>query len=200
VRRLEAVEAVVRCLRGDELVISSNGMISRELFPVADTPRNFYMIGSMGLASSIGLGLALSLPDRQIVVLEGDGNILMNLGSTATIGHFAPGNLTQVVLDNEAHDSTGGQPTVSRTARLEEVARAAGYRFARKVASQEAVEPAVRESLGQGPAFILVKVERGGTGDISRVSYSPEEIRARFQRSAQGPSFVHEKGKGQQQA
>jgi len=143
-KRFEAIQEIVRCLDGDELVVSSNGMISRELFTIADAPRNFYMIGSMGLASSIGLGLALSLPARQIVVIEGDGNVLMNLGSAATIDHLGPANLIQVVLDNEAHDSTGGQPTVSHTMRLEEVARAAGCPFAQIVASREAIGPAVR--------------------------------------------------------
>lgn len=185
-RRYEAVRAVIESLAGDELVVSSNGMISREVFTARDTPRNFYMIGSMGLASSIGLGLALSLPGRQVVVIEGDGNVLMNMGSLATIGHFAPRNLAQIVLDNESHDSTGGQPTVSRTARLEEVARAAGYRLVGRPASAEELRSAVRGLPGQGPAFVLVKVEKGSVAGIARVTHSPEEIRERFQSSIRG--------------
>ena len=182
-KRCDAIRALVQMLHGNELLSSSNGMISRELFTVRDSPQNFYMIGSMGLASSIGLGLAISLPNAQIVVIEGDGNVLMNMGSIATIGHFAPKNLLQVVLDNECHDSTGGQPTVSNTARLEEVARASGYRVSAKATTEAELGKVVGESLGEGPAFVLVKVERGSVKGIARVSHSPEEIRSRFQQA-----------------
>lgn len=182
-KRFDAIRAAVQALDGNELLISSNGMISRELITVKDSPRNFYMLGSMGLASSIGLGLAISLPNAQIVVMEGDGNVLMNMGSIATIGHFAPKNLIQVVLDNECHDSTGGQPTVSNTARLEEVARASGYRVAARVTTEAEVEKVVRKSLREGPAFILVKVDKGSVKGIARVLHSPEEIRSRFQQA-----------------
>jgi len=179
-KRYEAIEMITRSLTGAELVISSTGMINRELFAIKDSPQNFYMLGSMGLASSIGLGLALCLPHRRIVIIEGDGSILMNLGSMATIGHLAPKNLTQIVLDNEAHDSTGGQPTVSNSVELEGVARSAGYKLAVKPTSLEGLERNIRKSFGQGPAFILVKVEKGGVEGIGRVSHSPEEIKARF--------------------
>jgi len=182
-KRYDAIHALVQMLHGNELLISSNGMISRELITVRDSPQNFYMIGSMGLASSIGLGLAISLPNAQIVVIEGDGNVLMNMGSIATIGHLAPKNLLQVVLDNECHDSTGGQPTVSNTARLEEVARASGYRVAARATTKAELGKVVSQSLGEGPAFILVKVEKGSVKGIARVSHSPEEIRSRFQQA-----------------
>jgi len=146
------------------------------------------MIGSMGLASSIGLGLAISLPNAQIVVIEGDGNVLMNMGSIATTGYFAPKNLLQVVLDNECHDSTGGQPTVSNTTRLEEVARASGYRVAARATTEAELGKIVRRSLREGPAFILVKVEKGSVKGIARVSHSPEQIRNRFQQAVRSLS------------
>lgn len=184
-KRYEAIEVIVRSLTGKELVISSAGMISRELFVIKDSPQNFYMMGSMGLASSIGLGMALSLPDRKIVVVEGDASVLMNMGSMATIGHFAPKNLTQIVLDNEAHDSTGGQPTVSNTMKLEEVAQAAGYWLVEKVTTEGELQESIRKSSKQGLAFILTKVEKGSIEGIGRVSHSPEEIKNRFKRSAQ---------------
>ncbi len=185
-KRYEAIEVISKSLNGTELVISSTGMISRELFTIKDAPQNFYMLGSMGLASSIGLGLALSLPKKQIVVIEGDGSILMNMGSMATVGHFAPKNLIHIVLDNEAHDSTGGQATVSNTVKLEEVAHASGYRLTPRVDSEEELRKAITESSQQGPAFLLVKVEKGSLEGIGRVSHSPEEIKNRFQKSAIG--------------
>ena len=183
-KRHEAIKVIVHSLTGDELIVSSTGMISRELFSIKDSPQNFYMMGSMGLASSMGLGLALSLPDRRVVVIEGDGSILMNMGSMATIGHFAPKNLTHIVLDNEVYDSTGSQPTVSGTVKLEEVAKAAGYQVAERVLSKEELRQ-ISISL-EGLTFILVKVEKGGIEGIGRVTHSPEEIRRRFQKSASG--------------
>jgi len=185
-KRYEAIEVITQSLNGSELVISSTGMISRELFTIKGTPQNFYMLGSMGLASSIGLGLALSLPEKRIIVIEGDGSILMNMGSIATIGHFTPRNLTHIVLDNEAHDSTGGQATVSNTVKLEEVAHAAGYWLTQKVDSKEELRRATRESSQRGPAFFLIKVEKGSIEGIGRVSHSPEEIKSRFQEAVIG--------------
>ena len=179
-KRYEAIEVITESLKGDELVISANGLISRELFTIKDSPRNFYMLGSMGLASSIGFGLAFSLSDKKVVVIDGDGNILMNMGSLATIGHFAPSNLTHIVLDNEMHASTGGQPTVSNTVRLEEVARAAGFQAVKKISSIENLRMVMSEVLSsEGPSFVLVKIEKGEK-EVSRVSYEPTYIKNRF--------------------
>ena len=180
-KRYEAIEVITRELNGNELVISANGKISRELFTIKDSLHNFYMLGSMGLASSIGFGVALNMPNRKIVVIDGDGNILMNLGSLATIGHFAPHNLIHFVLDNEMHASTGGQLTVSNTMRLEEVARAAGFRAAKKVSSIESLRTVVSEVLNsaEGPSFVLVKIEKGER-EVPRVSHEPTYIKSRF--------------------
>lgn len=179
-KRYEAIEAITKALNGDELLVSANGMLSRELFSIRESPNNFYMLGSMGLASSIGFGLAYNLPNRRVIVIDGDGNILMNLGSLATIGHFGPNNLIHIVLDNEMHASTGGQPTVSNTVNLERVASAAGFRIAKRVGSTEGLHTAIKEALNsEGPSFILAKVERGEK-DIPRVSYEPIHIKSRF--------------------
>ncbi len=155
-RRYQAIEAVAGALTGRELVISANGMTSRELFSIRESANNFYMLGSMGLGSSIGFGLARSLPDRKVVIIDGDGNVLMNLGSLATIGHFAPNNLIHIVLDNEMHASTGGQPTVSNTLKLEEVARAAGFRRVKKVASTEDLRLALGEAITAGELLSIL--------------------------------------------
>jgi len=180
-KRYEAIEVITQALKGDELVISANGMISRELFLTRDSANNFYMMGSMGLASSIGFGLAYNLPERKVIVVDGDGNILMNLGSLATIGHFAPDNLVHIVLDNETHASTGGQPTVSNTAKLEGMASAAGFTMAKQVSSSQDLRLALRQVLSsKGPSFILVKVEKGEK-EVPRVSYEPTQIRNRIQ-------------------
>jgi thiamine pyrophosphate-dependent acetolactate synthase large subunit-like protein len=108
--RLEATRAICT-VAGDAAIIASLGHPAYDLFAADDRPRNFYTWGSMGLASSIGLGLALARPDLCVFVLDGDGSLLMNLGSLATIGLLHPPNLVVVVMDNEEYATTGGQPT-----------------------------------------------------------------------------------------
>ncbi len=179
-KRLEAIGTVVEALKGNELIVSANGMISRELHATKDSSNNFYMLGSMGLASSIGLGLALSHPNKKIVILDGDGNILMNLGSLATIGNLAPENLIHIVLDNECHDSTGGQPTVSNTTKLEKTAEASGYKQVKKVEDKKTLKESVAQLLDlTGPSLVLVKTQRGGEVP-PRVPFEPETITSRF--------------------
>src|SRR6266850_4420736 len=108
--RLEATRIVVE-LAGDAPIVASLGHPAYDLFAAGDRPQNFYTWGSMGLASSIGLGLALARPELRVFVLDGDGSLLMNLGSLATIGFLRPANLVLVVMDNETYATTGGQPT-----------------------------------------------------------------------------------------
>src|ERR1051325_9320093 len=108
--RLEATRIVVEHA-AESAIVASLGHPAYDLFAAGDRPRNFYTWGSMGLASSIGLGIALAQPDVRVIVLDGDGSLLMNLGSLATIGLLRPRNLTVVVMDNERYATTGGQAT-----------------------------------------------------------------------------------------
>src|SRR5881227_771436 len=110
--RFEATRAICT-LASDAAIVSSLGHPTYDLFAAGDRPRNFYTWGSMGLASSIGLGLALARPDLRVFVVDGDGSLLMNLGSLATIGWARPANLAVVVWDNERHGTTGGQETAT---------------------------------------------------------------------------------------
>src|SRR5262245_33805247 len=182
-RRNDAVKAVIDAL-GDELCVVCNGMIGREAFTANDRERNFYMIGSMGLGLSIGLGVALTNKAKKVVVLDGDGNVLMGAGVLASVGHAQPENLLHVVLDNEAHASTGDQKTITDRIRLEELARAAGYRSAERVPAEELAKrlPAFLKS--KGPAMLLAKVEKGNVKGIARVTHTPPEIAARLAKHA----------------
>ena len=116
--RKEAVKLIAQEI-GNQPIISANGFMSRDLYETNEKENNFYMIGSMGLASSIGLGVALSNPGKKIHIFDGDGNILMNLGSLVTIGSLKPKNFIHIIFDNKAHESTGGQPTNSKIIELE---------------------------------------------------------------------------------
>lgn len=177
----EALAIVIPLLR-DELVVHANGFISREAFNLHDRPENFYMIGSMGLASSIALGVALNRPDRRVVVFDGDGNVLMNLGSLALIGASQPRNLVHIVFDNEAYGSTGNQRTISHQVSLDDIARASGYVMVQRASTAEALQTAARTLLTQpGPSFLLVKIEPDWEErKIGRITHEPTDITRRF--------------------
>ena len=182
--RSEAVRQVLEAVR-DELVVVCNGMIGREAFTAKDREANFYMIGSMGLALSIGLGVALVKPKRRVLVLDGDGNVLMSTGVLASAGAAGAKNLLHVVLDNEAHGSTGDQRTISDRVRLEQIAKASGYRWAERVPAERLAAEMPSFLLREGPAMLLVKVDKGNQHGIARVSHEPPEIAARFARACQ---------------
>ena len=177
--RLEAIETIAERL-DDEFIISCNGMISRELFHIKERSRNFYMLGSMGLAPAIGLGVALAKPDRKVICLVGDGNMLMSLGTLATIGKVSPENLIIIVLDNECHESTGGQETASSVTMLEKIAYYSGFRSVQHVDSKRELKCVFKKFLGmKGPSFIHVKIDREKI-KVPRVSIKPAEIKRRF--------------------
>jgi thiamine pyrophosphate-dependent acetolactate synthase large subunit-like protein len=165
----------------DALIVVCNGMIGRELFTHRDRPGRFYMIGSMGLASSIGLGLALTRPARPVVVFDGDGNVLMGLGVLASVAAAAPFNLFHFVFDNAAHGSTGGQRTISDRVPLDRVALAAGYKRSDRVRSAGELQSAMTSLLiGPGPGMLVVDVEPGNLPNIGRVDVAPVDLTARF--------------------
>jgi len=168
----------------DEVCVFANGYLSRAGCAMRDRDECFYMIGSMGLASSIGLGIALAQPRRRVLVLDGDGNVLMNAGALARIATAAPANLLHVCFDNGAHASTGAQRTISDRVRLEELARAAGYRWAGRVSGGEALGAAAPGFMRrEGPAFLLVEIALGPPGPPGpRVPHEPQDMTARLRR------------------
>ncbi len=183
----EALEAIVPRL-GDALVVHANGFISRESYALANRPQNFYMIGSMGLASSIGLGLALAQPRRRVVVFDGDGNVLMNLGSLAMAAALRPRNYLHVCFDNAVYASTGNQRTVSSQVPLESVAAAAGYAAAARLDSAPALAALFSEWLRlDGPRFLLARVDADAEErPLPRVEPAPEILAESFRAVACG--------------
>lgn len=179
--RTGALNAVLENLNGDEAIIATTGKTGRELFTIADRPNHVYVVGGMGCASGIGFGVAHALPDQPVVVIDGDGAALMKLGALATIGHYQPKNLIHIVLDNEQHDSTGGQQTVSGTTRFAEVAAAVNYRRAWSIDDPSAIGPAVKELRGiNGPSLLHVKIKPGSPDELGRPTIKPHEVKDRF--------------------
>ncbi len=159
--KLEAIKALTGRLSPEDLVVCCNGMIGRELYTVGDRPASFYMIGSMGLGLSIALGLALARPSRRVIALDGDGNVLMGMNALASAGSERPPNLYHVVLDNQAHASTGGQRTISGDVRLEAVASAVGYRATHRAETLDHFDAALRDALGPSRAGDGARRRRG---------------------------------------
>lgn len=183
-KRIEAIRVLAECLTNDLHVIATTGKPSRELFSALDRPQNFYMQGSMGHAPAIGLGAALARPDKKVVVLDGDGALLMHLGVLSAVGHRAPKNFYHVVLDNEAYETTGNQDTTSSSADLEMIARGAGYRGTKTVSTADDLRRTFKDMLqNSGPFFLRVKINRVPTDDIPRISskHSSSQITERFE-------------------
>ena len=143
----------------------------------------------MGCASGMGLGVALNTK-RKIVVVDGDGAALMKLGTLATIGAYAPGNLVHLLLDNGVHDSTGGQATASPHVDFAAVALACGYRQAASCDSLAGFDAALRDALtAEGPAFVHMRIAPGSLDKLGRPTIKPHEVAARFQRFVTGPDL-----------
>ena len=178
--RLEATRAICN-VAGDAAIIASLGHPTYDLFAAEDRPRNFYTWGSMGLASSVGLGLALARPDVRVFVLDGDGSLLMNLGSLATIGLLRPSNLVVIVMDNEEYATTGGQPTpTAYGADLEAAARAMRVDAVTVHTVPELTGAVARRPL-QGSAVVVAKVTESAPTVKPPLDYVG--IRDRFMRA-----------------
>lgn len=185
ISRAQAMAALLE-LMTDQLLVICNGFPSREAHKIADRPSHFYMIGSMGNAPAIALGVALAKPGKQLVTFDGDGNVLMGMGTLATVGALKPKNFIHVVFDNEVYGTTGNQPTISNVVPLEKVAKAAGYLNVERVLDRDDLVYEFKEMLKKdGPSMLLIKVNEF-VEDAGRVLHEPPEITKRFMKAIQG--------------
>lgn len=176
-KRTQALEAVLAGLSGDEAIIATTGKTGRELYEIEDRENQLYVVGGMGTASAIGFGIAHANPHQRVVVIDGDGAALMHMGNMATIGAYAPKNLLHVVLDNESHDSTGGQATVSPIVRFTQAALATNYRHAVRADAGDDVTQAVREAQqNDGPTLLHIKTQPGSPAELGRPKVKPHEV------------------------
>ena len=181
--REKAIQTVAATLGDKDCIVSTTGMISRELFEYRAAKgqgheRDFLTVGSMGHASQIALGIAMAKPDRKVWCFDGDGATIMHMGSMAIVANKAPKNYVHVVFNNGAHDSVGGQPTVGLKIDLPAVVRAVGYKTAITVSSKEELEKELSTLNSQlstigGPIFLEVKVKKGNRKDLGRPTTSP---------------------------
>ncbi len=182
--REEALEIVASHTDQHAIFVSTTGMASRELYEIRERngeghQKDFLTVGSMGHASQIALGIALSKKDRTVVCLDGDGSALMHLGGMAIIGTIKPKNYVHIILNNGSHDSVGGQPTVGRDVDLAKAAECLGYVASVKVSTQEQLLEALNRK-EPGPRCIEVLVKKGNRKDLGRPKSTPVENKQAF--------------------
>lgn len=178
--RYDVLSAALGVLPDNAAIIATTGKCGRELFTIADREQHLYVVGSMGGASAIGLGVASHVA-HPVVVFDGDGAALMKLGNMATIGAYAPGNLIHVVLDNGVHDSTGGQETVSAFVDFAMIAAACSYRSAARCDDIRGFERAMSEALHTpGPHLIHMRIRPGSLDKLGRPTVKPPAVAERF--------------------
>lgn len=176
--REEMIERIVREYGNEAVFVSTTGMISRELYETRvrmgqDHSRDFLTVGSMGHASMIAMGIARAKPDKLVICLDGDGASLMQMGNMAIVGQSGCENLLHIVLNNAAHDSVGGQPTVADDVNLSDIAQACGYSVASFI-------PGVRTSAYGRPTFMEIRVAKGARKDLGRPKEPPQDNKKLF--------------------
>lgn len=185
-KRIDAIRAIVPLLPAGALVVAGTGRVGRMLFAEGDADGRFYLLGASGLASAVGLGVAMQKRDRAVIVLDGDASVLMSLGALANVAEQEPENLYHVVIDNGVYGSTAGPRTISDDVAIEEVAWACGYNRAERVEDERALEVAMGALFEEpGPAMVLVAVDpEDAPGDVPPISLAPADLAARFRAAA----------------
>jgi thiamine pyrophosphate-dependent acetolactate synthase large subunit-like protein len=181
--RFTLTQRLVAKLEREEAVVGGIGNTNFDLWAVGQRPQNFYMLGSMGLAIPIALGVAIAQPQRHVVALEGDGSLLMQLGCLTTIAALGPKNLTMVIMDNGLYQITGSQPTpAAGIADFVAIARGAGLAKSAWAADEEDFDRLIDSALAEGgPTFIAARIDdKPGVGSTDR---DPPQIRDRFMRA-----------------
>lgn len=179
--REKAIQTVTSLTDDTDVLVSTTGMISRELFEFRESvsqghEKDFLTVGSMGHASQIALGIALEKPERKIYCLDGDGATIMHMGSLSIVGSMSPSNYIHIIFNNGAHDSVGGQPTVGFKINIPRIALSCGYKHAYSVNEKEMLADIVRKSKQlEGPILIEVKVKKGARKDLGRPTTTPVE-------------------------
>jgi phosphonopyruvate decarboxylase len=183
-KRENAITCIVDLLRDDDIVISTTGKTSRELYEYRAARgdghgNDFLTVGSMGHTASIAMGVAQAQRDRRVICLDGDGSVIMHMGSLAVIGQSGLSNLVHVVINNGAHDSVGGQPTVGFAINVREIAKCCGYTRVQTASSVEEIKQAViRLAEDEGLSLLEVRVNKGARSDLGRPKSTPAQNRA----------------------
>ncbi|MEF2968089.1 phosphonopyruvate decarboxylase [Paenibacillus sp. M1] len=180
-KRSEVLSEITRLTKKLDINLATTGLTGRELYEVGDLPNNLYMVGSMGAVSSLGLGLALSSPKSNVVVIDGDGSFLMRMGAIATNAYYKPSNMFHLLLDNNAHESTGGQKTVSGGIDFISLAADVGYSNSIYIHNlDELIVELNRWKSNKGLTFAYIKIFPGTVENLGRPRIKPYEVKERL--------------------
>lgn len=181
INRNKALQRIIdRTPVENTVLIATTGFSGRELFAIDDRPNQLYMVGSMGCASALALGVALARPDLKVVIIDGDGAGLMRMGNFATIGSYAGNNLIHILLNNEVHDSTGGQATVGGNIDFNKVAEASGYSVCLSGNEIDILDELFALEAQDGPVFAHLKIVSGTIENLPRPNVTPNEVLTRL--------------------
>ena len=184
--REEVIEIIINELNPDDIVVSTTGVASRELFEYRTKKsqsheKDFLTVGGMGHASQIALGISLFKKNRTVFCIDGDGALIMHMGALAVNANNAGDNFMHIVINNCAHDSVGGQPTVGDKIDIRGIATSAGYRWSKKVSTIEEIIKAIQEIIEvKGPALLEIQVKKGFRKDLGRPTINPKENKKSF--------------------
>lgn len=180
--RQEVLERIISLTPEENTVlIGTTGFTGRELFAIADRPNQLYLVGSMGCASSLGLGLSLARPDLKVIIIDGDGAGLMRMGNFATIGTYGKGNLYHLLLDNSVHDSTGSQATVSQRVSFAKIAHSCGYEIALEGNDLNLINKLINCD-SKGVKFGHLRIKAGTNKNLPRPNLSPDQVLKRLRK------------------
>lgn len=184
--REEAIKIIVESLEKEDVIVSTTGMASRELFELREQlkeghEKDFLTVGSMGHSSQIALGISIAKPNRNVYCLDGDGALIMHMGALTTVGSISPKNYKHIIINNGAHDSVGGQPTVGLNIDIEAIAKASGYTEALCAETKEEVYEMINKIKSiEGPALLQIKVNKGARNDLGRPTTTPIQNKEAF--------------------
>lgn len=187
--RERAIEILLERLSDDDVMVSTTGKTSREVFEVREARnephfRDFLCVGNMGHTSQIALGIALGKPNRKVICLDGDGSFLMHMGSAAVVGDQAPKNLRYILINNGAHESVGGQPTVGFSTDFKRIAEACNFKSVSTASSEEELSQNIDEFLEKdGPSMLEINVKKGSRADLGRPTVKPKDNKVAFMKN-----------------
>lgn len=181
VKRIEALEVLQNVIDEQTVLLATTGVTGRELFELEDKSNQLYMVGSMGCISSLGLGLALVKPNIKVIVIDGDGSLLMRMGSLATNAYYSPANMYHLLLDNGLHESTGGQKTVSTNINFVQIAQGANYEVVDYINNLDDLALSLKE-WNNSPklTFGYLKTTKGIKENLGRPTITPKQVKERF--------------------
>jgi len=190
--RERAIEILLAELNETDVMVSTTGKTSREVFEVREARnephfRDFLCVGNMGHTSQIALGIALAKPEKRVICLDGDGSLIMHMGSAAIVGGESPKNLRYILINNGAHESVGGQPTVGFTTDFKKIADACNFKSIYSCGSEEELVQVIPEFLdSEGPSFLELNIKKGSRDDLGRPTIKPADNKIEFMKNLTG--------------